>query len=79
MEHLWYNVKEMLGLHDTDAQFESTNCIGNLMTEQESMLMLAIETDNVRNTKKHVDDSLVSKIMNLDQKYITFTCNCVQY
>lgn len=62
-----------------DAQFESTNCIGNLMTKQESMLMLVIETDNVKNTKKHVNDSVVSKIMNLDQKCITFTYNCVQY
>lgn len=78
MEHLQYNIKEMLGMHDIDTQFESTNCIGNLMTKQESMLMLVIETD-MRNTKKHVDDSVVSKIMNLDQKCIKFTYNCVQY
>lgn len=79
MEHLQYNIKEMLGMHDIDAQFESTNCIGNLMTKRENMLVLVIETDNMRNIKKHVDDSVVSKIMNLDQKCITFTCNCVQY
>jgi hypothetical protein len=67
-------------MHDilVNAQFESSHCIGNLIIKQEGMFMLVTETDNMRNTKKHVDDSVVSKIITLDQKYDIFTCNCVQ-
>lgn len=53
MEHHQYDVKEVLGMHDISAQFESTNCIRNLMTKQEGMFMLVIETDNMRNKKAH--------------------------
>lgn len=49
-------------MHDINTQFESANSIGNLMTKQEGIYMLVIETNNMKSTKKAHSPVVVCRI-----------------